>query len=226
MNQIRLLIPGLAAVLLLLLLPPRPVQAQEVRLTGGYGGAENSDLIGGFGWGIGIRYFHWAGLGFGIESDRFSRTFDITETSCADDGLGCLQEPVAYDTDTNTTSFILLLGLAPNDAVQIRVGAGRTAGVLRSHGIGRTSGRDYEVPDSDRGSGPLAWSRGADGHVLFFEGVVDLPGPISAFAAYRRHDVRMEGCGEGGTTFLCGPLNHWELNTGLHLHLFPRRDEP
>jgi len=205
---------------------PSALEAQEIRVSGGTASAPDSDLIGGTGWGMGIRYFHWEGLGFGLETDRFSKASALI-LACPPQSADCTFEAVDFVTDLNTLSFIFLLAFAARDDLTLRVGGGRVAGrVTSSNGVGRESGQEVVVPDADRGAGPIAWNRGADGNVVAFEVLYRLPAPgpvpLSAFGTFRRHDLTMEGCGSD-VSFLCGKLNHFELQLGLATHLFPRR---
>lgn len=206
--------------------PHAELSAQEFRVTAGNVSTPDSDLVGGNGWGYGVRYFHWEGLGFGIERDHYTNQSPLELEILPDGGGESRLETFDFTTRTNTTTFIVLLALQIRPDLQLRMGGGRSANVIQTRGVGRDSGVEIEGPDADEGRGPLAWSRGADGNLVIFEGTWELPipspVPVSLYGSYRQHDVTMSGCGEGFTP-LCGPLNHRELQLGGHVHLFPRR---
>lgn len=206
---------------------PSPASAQEFRLTAGNASAPMTDLVGGNGWGWGVRYFFWEGLGVGIDRDHYRNQEGIRLEYCPDGQSSCQTDTFDFDTNTNTTTLIVLAALQARDDLFVRFGGGRSASSITTSVLGRETGLRPEVPQADEGRGPIAWSRGADGNVLVFEvlwNVPRVPGPfpLSLYGAFRRHDVRMSGCGDGFTP-LCGQLNHREFQIGGHLHLTPRR---
>lgn len=211
---------------------PTPASAQEFRLTAGHAAAPNSDLIGGYGWGWGVRYFWWEGLGFGLDRDHYATSEGIPLVYCPDGSESCRTETFDFDTRMNTTTLLVLLAVPVRDDLQFRFGGGRSAGAVTTDLTGRDSGDRLEVPQADLDRGPLAWSRGADGNVLVFEArwtIPRIPGPfsLSLYGAYRQHDARMSGCSDGDDfTPLCGRLNHREFQLGGHVHLSPRRGTP
>ncbi len=212
---------------LLSLAPASALEAQEFRVTGGHASAPMSEFVGGTGWGFGARYFHWEGLGFGIERDFFVNQSAIVLENCPGGGVPCVVETFDFETETNTTALIVLVALRARPGLYLRFGGGRSASTVVTDGLGRETGFVPDIPPADRGNGPIAWSRGADGNLVIFEAIYQLPlpgpFPLSVYGSFRRHDATMRGCGEGFTP-LCGQLNHREFQLGGHLHLFPRRE--
>lgn len=205
-----------------------PAVAQEIRVAGGmgYSGVDEVGFTDGFG--AGLRYFLPDGIGIGIEFDRLAPSPDVYRVTCGVTGEDCLEEDVAAETDVDFTS-LLLMYRAGGENWAMRMGVGRTAGVVTSVGIGSMTGRSVLVPAADAGRGDLAWSRGADGSLIVFElhRRLPVPGPfpISVYGGFRFHQVQMEGCEIGDYSPLCGNQSVTLLEGGLNLGLWPESED-
>jgi len=206
-----------------------PLEAQELRISFSQGISGVNEVGFPRGYGGGARVFFFRGLGLAVEHDRMTASPRVWGFTCPPGvpaGDDCDEERVAIDADLRVTSFLFMLR-AQGDEWGIRLGIGRSAGVVTGTGVGVESGRAVPLPPADEGAGTWGWSQGSDGSVFVIEFLrrLPLPGPfpLSGQLAYRRHHTEMSGCEVGEYSPYCGRHALTELQAGLNLGLWPFR---
>ncbi len=196
-----------------------PATAQEIRLSGNQGFPGIDEIGNPRGLGFGLRYFLSSGLGIGLERDLYRSHQVVERFVCEPSAPGCMPEPVAFDSELDFTTLMLLLEIGISDSWAFRFGIGRSAGRITGEGEGQDSGDALVPAQADLGASTLAWSRGADGTVFLAEVLrpLPIPGPISfnLMASYRNHSSEMSGCEEGRFSPFCGRLGMSELQLGI-----------
>jgi hypothetical protein len=223
---------GAAVLSLPLAALPEGAAGQAIRFSwnGFYSAEKEVGFAAGFGGGF--RFLiPGRGIGLGIDYDRLGSSPTIRRPTCPDAGIvgpDCVTELVDVESEGDLTTFLLLLG-GMGDGWGIHLGVGRTAGTFRATGLGRTTGRNADVPPADEGAGTLAWSRGADGTVLVIELLrrLPVPGPfpVSLQGAFRRHGFRMGGCVVDVYSPFCGTKTLTEIQLGIHVGLWPTSED-